>query len=738
MAARKRSKLSFVDVPTTPAAPAAPAPAAPAAPAPLGSAGSIDFDALLAETRAAATAMVGGLKASSVPPVPSFAPAAPAAAVPAAPAAAPATPGLFTSLKSNVKLPQNHKLGPCTAFVSNHNRTGKTAALDAIRLALTGAHPAGHLATDLARLSHDEGLPWAVLSGPSAGASFTFPAVGASTRKPDHVLSGVLAGVVPESLLPQVAWRELLTMGSALARDALFARFGAPFTLTAPAGMNAAETTLWNEAMVGISSDHGASPSSVETLSSMGSWLRSHKRKLSEQRKANDLRLDALRKEAQACSEGGVVVGVEHLTRRLEELNERVRQHQLEAAKVSGLAHAKRQQEQRQAHERELLGQFTEVRERHKALAQEERALGQLPQFDPAPIHAQWDIEGKRAALAPLRAAHEGAAKQLRLATVISSLRKALATGCLCCGAPTPANVAKLQAEAEDWLKSTAAVEAEARSTLQEAEKVVTAAVEAHDRALAMARLEHGRQVHARDVLRVKLDAAQSEYQRLIEAAKRLQAHAEASGAAGVTAGDAAGDAAGDVQPEETPLPFDTSAVAAEISRVTAQLDTVKRLHACELEQRRIELAWDDAKSVEYRVQELLTQLVTAVKTKAVAAVNAWMTPGFQADLELESGERSVCRWTVTGADGRPHARHVMSGAEWATLTVAVACAWSDTQQLRVVVLDDSDLGAFSPETLCDVLTHLQQAVIAGRLSQVFVAWSRPAEIPGGWHVVSM
>ena len=70
---------------------------------------------------------------------------------------------------------------------------------------------------------------------------------------------------------------------------------------------------------------------------------------------------------------------------------------------------------------------------------------------------------------------------------------------------------------------------------------------------------------------------------------------------------------------------------------------------------------------------------------------------------------------------------------------VAIACAWSDGAPYRFLLLDDTDIAGFSAENVRNLLTTVAAAVKEGRLTQAFVAWSRPAEIPDeGWSVVAL
>ena len=77
-----------------------------------------------------------------------------------------------------------------------------------------------------------------------------------------------------------------------------------------------------------------------------------------------------------------------------------------------------------------------------------------------------------------------------------------------------------------------------------------------------------------------------------------------------------------------------------------------------------------------------------------------------------------------------------MSGSEYGALVVALACAWTEGAPLRVLLLDDTDLGPFDPANLHALLDCLRAAVVNGDLTQVIIGWNRPSEIPASWHKV--
>jgi hypothetical protein len=97
--------------------------------------------------------------------------------------------------------------------------------------------------------------------------------------------------------------------------------------------------------------------------------------------------------------------------------------------------------------------------------------------------------------------------------------------------------------------------------------------------------------------------------------------------------------------------------------------------------------------------------------------------------LELNDGDREVCRFGFV-RDGNLHT--ALSGAEWARLTLALACAASGeaTDTLRVFVPEDR---AFDPNTLRDVLVALANA--PGQV--IFATTTKPAgRLPKGWTLI--
>ena len=197
----------------------------------------------------------------------------------------------FERVESNIKGGVQTRLGPCTAVVSPRNRAGKTAVLDAFRFALTASHPIGPHASDLTGLTADGSLPHAALRG----AAFSAAYFNKGKKSPTHEVTGPLATLTDEArknLLPLTAARDLLSLGSAKAREALFARFGDGINAAPePVGLDSQQKALYQQALANVSGDV------VEKLAGAGTWIRSHKRALSEQLKSAEAEKDRLHAE---------------------------------------------------------------------------------------------------------------------------------------------------------------------------------------------------------------------------------------------------------------------------------------------------------------------------------------------------------------------------------------------------------------------------------------------------------
>lgn len=600
--------------------------------------------------------------------------------------------GVFQLVESNIKGGVRTELGPCTAIVSKSNRAGKTSVLDSFRFALTGTHPIGPHASDLAGLTKDGSFPTASIQGVGTNCSARFPK---GKKTVDHHVVGPLADLTDEQrkgLLPLSSTRDLLTLGSAKAREELFRRFGDAETQNPkPRGLDSQQEALFQRAYNSSAGDV------VERLAAAGTWLRSHKRALSERLKALEEEKSRLFGEA---SEGGAVT--DDLIAALE-------------AKL----------EQWSAYKRGSTLRENLTRSESDLNA----AVDQLSSYGAVETPESFDQRMSQAqAVSPSAAATEKllklrdeldqASKRLRLLETILTLRKALdgqaQHPCHVCAEPFHGSSYEL-------------VEAAERAVAEEKSRLAgqTLAVEqAKENYLELERQWAAFYVEEKR----KYDTASNGYN-MAKAKVAALAHTYKLALGAVE------NAGALTAPDES-----EESLRARLDQAKLSLAHSDRGEEVSAAIRTLKDEQGDCKAVEVVLEHTLTKLLEGVKDKAEAAVNSWMPAGFKASLCLESDDgKPECRWEVVGVDGQPHRKGALSGAEWAALSVAIACAWTEGQPYRYLLLDDTDIAGFSAENVANILHTLSAAVKADRLTQVLVAWSRPQEIPSeGWTVVEL
>lgn len=185
--------------------------------------------------------------------------------------------------------------------------------------------------------------------------------------------------------------------------------------------------------------------------------------------------------------------------------------------------------------------------------------------------------------------------------------------------------------------------------------------------------------------------------------------------------------------------------IEVPVEQLQTQVSVLERAKAflasaeqAETSGRELELSGKDWGILEQEAGLLLTKAMDSVREEAEIAVNRYLPVGFEVKLRLEEDGKPVCRWEVVGTDGDSHGLGAASGSEDTVLLVALACAWTEGAPVRVVLLDDRELGLMDPETLKATLGSLSARVRQGTLTQVVVAWTRPEEIPDGWTRVNV
>lgn len=193
-------------------------------------------------------------------------------------------------------------------------------------------------------------------------------------------------------------------------------------------------------------------------------------------------------------------------------------------------------------------------------------------------------------------------------------------------------------------------------------------------------------------------------------------------------------------------VPADAHHVAGTEQAVTDAADALRAANDANATLNRTAGSWKSVRSLKQEEREakkaigVLEELIEGCKAAVegilksatdafIAKVQSFLPASDAFTLELNDGEREVCRFGFV-RDGNLHT--ALSGAEWARLTLALACATASeaTGVLRVFVPEDR---AFDPHTLRAVLEALSDAP-----GQVIIATTtKPAgRMPKGWTLV--
>ena len=193
-------------------------------------------------------------------------------------------PKHFTHIRSNVKVPVDAKLKQLNLVVGD-NRSGKSSVVsDAIRLALTGKHPMGHHASQLANLA-PKGADqlYVELTNGTSEAKFYVDNLQSKPKKPRH--SSPFEGQLPLALAS-----EILSFDRSKAREAIFSRFGSVKSVPTPTALDAAQKTLWK---TGVKEVKGAD--AAEKLAELAKWMRKEKLARGREVKALEKEIESLR-----------------------------------------------------------------------------------------------------------------------------------------------------------------------------------------------------------------------------------------------------------------------------------------------------------------------------------------------------------------------------------------------------------------------------------------------------------
>lgn len=596
----------------------------------------------------------------------------------------------FTRLVSNVKGLIDDQLGPMTAWVGD-NRTGKTSRVDAIRLAITGKHPAGPHGSDLMELVPEGASTlFAELSGPSGSTRFVVETEGGKAKKPGKPEpTGLYKAVVQEkdleTILPMQSMRDLIDLGSTRGREAIFRRFGSIVAVPVPRGLSETQTKLWNDGLAAVKASNPKADS-AELLSLLAAWMRQRKLAIGREIKA----LDNLVKEREQTVKQ-YAAGEEELPALRDKLKLAEAWDQAES-----LRQRKAQLEADGEAYKAKVAPFLEADQQAEAKAKVQKAEDEAWKLKLANIKTA-ALALQERLLQETKLLHGG---EWLVATLKLNAEKADAEGhapCLLCGNPafTPAE-AKAQVEprvearraswegAQDEIAKNHAEYQETEAAYRGWQLTVSEAERKYEADKTALRFEYTRIKTALDEVNRALEGSPSAYDGppTMEVRRQIKAREDAS-------------------------------------TLSRQLDQdVQKLRNLHVEQ-------DLAKALEGEATKELSGLLVRTSEAAHTAVNTYMAEGFRAEIDLETA-----KWKVLGMDGRPHRRDIMAGSERGALIPALALGWTEGAPARFLILDDDDLAPFSPMNLRRLFDTLKDALDDGLLTQVFVTSSRPDEIP--------
>ena len=593
---------------------------------------------------------------------------------------------MFTRIETNFKgRPTSLELGKLNALVGP-NRSGKTAILTALRAACTPGPAAAQAQRYFGLAPKDADEVYARLYvDDEIVASFSVVSDNKGKPKaPKQVFGPSFPSITPEqakNLFPTVTLRDLLAQGDIKAREAIFRRFG---ELTGgvpePFALDDESKAIWAQA---VAQSSQGSADVANTLAAVGEWLRSEQRKIADEMKNIEKRVKELRDQLRLAP------SIEMLGEYRDQIA-RAQHAEAHAATIARLG---------------------ELREKQQALAAQEVSLTEGAQtltalklkLESSRRAMEDQIAGLQAQLNTLDA--EADELRTRISRIDSLLfLSSAADDCLLCaqGRVTPDRRAELATLSKERGAALAALDKQRQTLIESA-----AGLRAEFRT---------RQVEVEQEERVFNDtsaAYRRQKEHLTDEIARLESIVG-------DAADYAGPSSADLLEAVRPLEQAEYAKAQLV-----ELETAFR-------GRRTRSAL--VKDLSEKSRELLDELLHQVQSKAESSVNKYMPQGFMAKLDLSDGG---CTWCVVTIEGTSD-RFLMSGAEKASLMLALSLAWSEDLPVRFIVLDDEELGAFhsSPENLAALLQMVELAVSAGQVTAAFVAGIRKNEVPSSWTLI--
>lgn len=172
-----------------------------------------------------------------------------------------------------------------------------------------------------------------------------------------------------------------------------------------------------------------------------------------------------------------------------------------------------------------------------------------------------------------------------------------------------------------------------------------------------------------------------------------------------------------------------------EMQRTKGAWDQIRRARDLAAEEEEDVRSWEALiTALKRAVGELLDRSVATF----IARVQAHLPDSWHFALQLRDGEKEVCRYGLAEPPSATSSalvlRTALSGAQWATVTVAIACVLIESQNLgedgvAIIVPEDR---AWDAGALSEVLTALAKAPC-----QVIVATTtKPDPLPPGWLIL--
>ena len=593
---------------------------------------------------------------------------------------------MFTRIETNFKgRPTNVLLGRLNAIVGA-NRTGKTALLTAIRTACSPAPAAAQAQKffGLAPKDADEAFSRLYVDDEIVASFVVVCDNKGKAKAPKQTFGPSFPAVTAEQsklLFPTITLRDLLQQGDIKAREAIFRRFGElTGAVPEPFALDDESKCIWDKA---VRESSQGKTDVADVLSAVGEWLRSESRRISDEMRADEKQIKLLTEQVRAAP------GMEMVEAYRDQLAAAMKfeAHTSTIAEIEQLREGLAALEAKQP---VLAQQRTDIAERRSLYT--ERA-GKVAE-DIRALRAEADqLDGALGAL------------QDRINRIGVFLYAADAgDDCALCGEGhiTDARRALLKQLADEREASWRGLDKDKQALVTRI-RDMEAALALEDHAITRAENEQANQEY---VLASQIKNAQNSLARLQEVV------GEALDYAGPTSEEL----------RALLLPLEQAQYAKQ---QLTQMETSYR-------GKRTRSAL--VKDLSEKSRDLLDTLVQGVRSRAEQAVNRYMPQGFRAHLDLLEGG---CSWCVRTSEGDSD-RFVMSGAEKASLMVALALAWSEDLPVRFLMLDDEELGPFhsSPENLSAMLQMVEQAVAAGYVAGAYVAGIRKEEVPAGWNVI--